>query len=299
MSKRLLSHASILGANIIYGVNYTVAKEVIPEWMHPFALVLCRVLGALLLFLVISIFTKHEKIERKDLFYLIAGGIFGVAVNQMLFLKGLSTTTPIDASIIMTINPVLVLVIAAIILHEKITPVKILGIIIGAAGAILLILNSGKISLESGTFVGNILVFINALSYGLYLVIIKPLMKKYTPLTVIKWVFSFGFFFVFPFGINPLTKINWSFIPLEIYFAIAFVIVATTFIAYLLNIYGLKNLSPTTVSIYIYSQPIIASLVAVILGKDSLNFVKIVSALLVFIGVFLVSKPVFNKQIVH
>jgi drug/metabolite transporter (DMT)-like permease len=190
----------------------------------------------------------------------------------------------------MTANPILVLIMASILLHEKITPKKILGIIIGATGALLVILNSGKIDFSSGLFTGNLLVFFNSLSYGVYLVIIKPLMTKYSPITIIKWVFVFGLFIVFPFGISPVLEINWTAIPANIYYAIAFVVFATTFLAYLLNIFGLKRLSPTTVSIYIYSQPILASLVAIIAGKDHLTWLKIISTILVFTGVYLVSK---------
>lgn len=290
MQKRILAHVAIFSANVIYGINFTVAKEVIPEWMDPMALVICRILGASVLYWLLSYFYLHEKIEKKDFRILFLGGIFGVAVNQMLFLEGLSLTTPINASIIMTANPILVLILTAIILKETITGQKILGIVLGALGALLLILRSGEVSFTSDVFVGNILVFINALSYGVYLVIIKPMMKKYEPTTIIKWVFLFGFFTVIPFGTKSFLEVQWNIIPLPIYLAAGFVVFATTFLAYLFNIYGLKKLSPTTVSIYIYSQPVLASFVAIFAGKDSLNWIKIVSTLLVFIGVYLVSK---------
>jgi len=297
MSKRLLSHLAIFSANLIYGLNYTIAKEIMPDFMHPFGLVFCRILGAILLFWSFSLFTFREKIARKDLIRMIVASLFGVATNQTLFLTGLRFTTPIDASIIMTVNPILVLIVASIFIGEKITGKKILGIIIGATGAITIILYSGQASFSSDNFIGNVMVFFNALSYGIYLVTIKPLMLKYNPITVMRWVFLFGFVFVFPISYGDFLEISWKAIPLHIYFAILFVIICATFLAYLLNVYGLKRLNASTVSIYIYSQPIIASIVAVILGKDELTFVKITSTILVFIGVYLVSTPQKKKMI--
>jgi len=292
MGKRLSANLCILGANLIYGINYTIAKGIMPDFVQPFGLVFLRVTGASLLFWIWSFFSKNEKLERKDLIRLFAAALFGVAVNQLLFLKGLNYTTPIDASIIMTVNPILVLIISAIILGERITILKSLGIMVGAAGAILLILKGGKADFSSANFTGNIMIFFNAFSYGVYLVLVKPLMRKYSPQTVMKWVFLLGIFYVSPLSFGEFQEIDWSIIPANIYMAIAYVVLFTTFVAYLLNIFGLKHVQPTTVSIYIYSQPVIASLVAVMLGKDEITPLKIASTLLVFIGVYMVSKPV-------
>lgn len=295
MNKRIISHAAILGANIIYGVNYTIAKEIMPDYMHPLGLVFCRILGAIILFWSLSFFIKREKVLQKDLLIIFIASIFGVATNQMLFLIGLNYTTPIDASIIMTVNPILVLVVAAIFIGERITGRKIVGIVIGAIGAITLILYSGKADFGSENFIGNVMIFFNALSYGIYLVLIKPIMSKYHPLTVMKWAFMFGYIFVFPISLNRFLEISWTQIPINIYFAILFVVVFTTFFAYLLNVYGLKRLNASTVSIYIYSQPIIASIVAVLLAKDEITLIKIISTILVFIGVYLVSSNPGSK----
>lgn len=289
MNKRLFSHLAILSANVIYGVNYTIAKEIMPDYMKPLGLVFVRIIGTVLLFWTFSFFTIREKIAKKDLFVMFVASIFGVAINQMLFLTGLNFTTPIDASIIMTVNPILVLIVASIFIGERITGKKIVGIIIGATGAIILILYSGRADFGADNFIGNIMIFFNALSYGIYLVTIKPLMSKYHPTTVMKWVFLFGFGLVLPFSYNDFFAISWSRIPFNIYLAVFYVVVFTTFLAYLLNVYGLKRLNASTVSIYIYSQPIIASIVAIVLGKDHLTFVKVLSTVLVFIGVYLVS----------
>lgn len=288
----MLAHLAILGANLIYGINYTVAKGIMPDYMSPVALTFIRIFGATVLFWSISVFTKTEWIKGKDLLRLILAAFFGVFMNQMFFLKGLNYSTPIDSSIIMTSNPILVLLISAILIGERITLLKASGIVIGAIGAILLITQAGKVDFSSQYFSGNIMMFFNAFAYGLYLVLIKPLMKKYHPITVMKYVFLTGLFFISPVGAKSFIQTSWSIIPMEIILSIVYVVVFATVLAYLLNVYGLKTLRPTTVSIYIYSQPAIASFVAIALGKDHLTVLKIISTGLIFIGVYLVSKQI-------
>ena len=296
MDSKVKAHIAIFSANLIYGVNYVIAKGIMPDYVDAFGLTVMRVLGALLLFWIVSSIIGTEKIEKKDFTRLILGGIFGVAINQMLFLKGLSYSTPISSAIIMTINPLMVLIIAAIILKEPITSIKIAGILIGGGGAIFLILSSGNISLQSAEFKGNLMMFGNATSYALYLVIIKPLMSKYKPVTVIKWVFLFGSLLVVPMGISELKDVQWQTLPTNIILSIGFVVIGTTFFAYLLNIIGLKSLKPSTVSVYIYSQPVIATIVSVILNRDTITITGVVSTILVFTGVYLVSVPVENYK---
>ena len=290
-SKNFKAHLAILGANIIYGVNYSIAKGIMPDYMTPLGLTFIRILGATLFFWLFSSFKVKEKMLPKDMIRLIIAAFFGVFLNQMLFLKGLNFTTPIDASIIMTVNPVLVLVVSAILIRERITWLKLLGIFTGAFGAIILITKGGDVDFSSQNFAGNIMMFFNALSYGVYLVLIKPLMVKYHPLTVMKYVFLTGLVFITPIGIGDFIRTDWAIIPTDIIMSIVYVVLFTTVFAYLLNIYGLKFVRPTTVSIYIYSQPIIASIVAILLGKDQLGIIQIISTLLVFAGVYMVSKP--------
>jgi drug/metabolite transporter (DMT)-like permease len=289
MNSNLKAHLALLGANVIYGINYTVAKDIMPNFITPFGLVFCRVIGALSLFWIIHSF-NYEKVEKKDLLLLAACGFFGVFANQLMFLYGLDNTTPINAGIIMTSNPILVLIASAIILKNKITLTKVGGIALGIGGALLLLLFKKDFSFGSETIKGDISIFFNAMSYGIYLVIAVPLMRKYSPITVIKWVFTFGFIFVFPFGVGPFTEIEWGSFSLKIWLEVGFVVIATTFFAYLLNIYGLKKLNPATVSTYIYLQPLLAAGFAIWAGKDSLDWIKIVAAILIFVGVYLVSK---------
>jgi drug/metabolite transporter (DMT)-like permease len=292
ISKTVKAHLALLGANLIYGVNYSIAKLVMPTFIEPFGFIFCRVLGALLLFWGLHAFMKSEKIERKDYWRLFICGAFGVAGNQLSFFYGLNITTPINAAIIMTCNPVLVLIMSSIILKERISGLKLGGIFLGLTGAVGLILLNKNLSISTETVVGDLFIFINATSYAIYLVMVKPLMKKYEPLTVIKWVFLFGFLFVFPFGFDQFNAIEWSSFTTNTWLAFGFVVIATTFFAYLFNIYALKSLNPSVVSIYIYSQPIVATMVALFIGQDELNLLKMVSALMIFIGVYLVShKP--------
>ncbi len=298
MGKKFWAHLAILGANVIYGVNYSIAKDVMPEFIQPFGFIFCRVLGAVSLFWIFAQFGEKEKVERKDLFRLAICGLFGVAANQLMFFYGLNLTSPINAAIIMTTNPILVLGISAILIKERITSRKILGIGIGITGAIGLILYKGGMSLNSDGFIGDIFIFLNASSYAIYLVLVKPLMSKYKPITVIKWAFLFGFIYVLPFGFGEFQAIEWSSFPNSIWLAFVFVIVGTTFLAYLFNLFGLKELSPSVVSIYIYSQPLIASIVAILLQKDDLSFEKILAAVFIFTGVYLVSSkgPLLKKS---
>lgn len=290
MNGTIKAHLALLGANLIYALNYGIAKDVMGDgYLLPFVFILFRVVGACLLFWGISFFGKKESVDKKDFGRLILGGVFGVAANQLMFFEGLSMTSEISASIIMTTNPILVLLMAAIFLKEKLRWKRIIGIILGFSGAAYLILNNID-STKAQNALGDLFIFLNAASYGIYLIIVTPLMKKYNPLTVIRWVFTFGLVFVIPFGYGQIEHINWN-MPSDIILKISFVIVFTTFFAYVFNIYALKNVSPTVVSAYIYLQPFLTTIIALFLrDSDSLSLDKIISAILIFGGVYMVSK---------
>ena len=295
MNNTIKAHLALLFANFIYGANYTIAKGVMPTYIEPFGFILIRIIGAVFLFWIVHFFISNEQIERKDFKRIAVCGLFGVAANQLMFFKGLNITTPINAGIMMTSNPILVLIAASFILKESLTKNKIIGIALGLIGAITLILFQGNMQFGSTTIWGDVFVLMNSLSYGIYLVGVTPLMKKYQPLTVIKWVFLFGLLYTIPFGISEFQKVNWVEMPIEIIFSVLFVIIFTTFFTYLLNIFALKIVSPTVASTYIYLQPFVAALFALWLGKDTIDSVKIFSACLIFIGVYLVSKPAHNS----
>lgn len=286
-------HGAILTVALIYGANYSIMKTVTPEFILPTGLVIIRVFSATLLFWLI---TPKEKIEsKKDYLTLALCGVFGIALNQIFFIKGLALTIPINASVIMTSTPIMVLIASSIILKERITSLKLLGIALGFTGAFLL-LTGGGIHFGGDTFWGDIMILINALSYGMYLVIVKPMLVKYKPLTVVKWIFTFGCFYVLPFGFVEFTSIDWAIIPQQQFYALGYIIVFTTFLTYLLNGWALKYISPSVVGYYIYLQPIIATTIAIIFRGDALTFNTVLFSSLIFIGVFLVSWKKPDKQ---
>ncbi len=296
LHNKILAHLGLLIANLIYALNYTLAKDVMPEYIQPSGFILLRVIGGVFLFgLSYSLFIQ-EKIKKPDLLLFGICGFFGVAVNQLLFFEGLNLTTPINAAIIMTSTPILVILLSTFILNESITLRKILGIFLGLFGAVILILNGGDFTTNTNYMQGNFFILMNATSYAFYLVLIKPLMLKYHPITVMTLVFSFGLIFVFPFGLEELFIIEWEIMPEKIVLKILFVVICTTFFAYLFNSAALKYVMPSTVSIYIYLQPLFATVIAVLLQSDRLDSIKIISSLFIFLGIYLVSfKPQKKK----
>jgi drug/metabolite transporter (DMT)-like permease len=287
------AHLSLLAANIIYGLNYSIAKAVMPDHIKPFALVSVRSISAAALFWISSLFIPKEPVNRKDLLFLFGCSFFGVVINQTLFLVGLDMTTPVNSSIILSTNPIFAFVFAALILKERITFLKGTGLAIGLSGVILLIMQNGKPDLASSTFLGDIFSMVNTISWAFYTVIIKKMLEKYHPVTVMKWTFLFGMLITIPAGYHQWSTMDWSSIPLVAWLQIGFVIVCATYLGYLLITFGLRRLSPTIVATYTYTQPIIAAYVATLMGQDHIDLVMVVSALLIFTGVFVVS---FQKK---
>lgn len=291
MSEKLKAHLALFSVALIYGANYVIAKGLMPDPIPPRAFILIRVCGALALFGLIRLRVR-EKVDRRDYGRLILCGLTGVAVNQIMFFEGLNLTSPVNAAIIMTSNPILVMVLAGILLKNRITKKKMLGVLSGAIGAITLIYLSSTTDGDS-SWIGDTFVLINATSYAIYLVLVKPLMSKYKPITVISWVFLFGLAFVFPLGIVPFTKIEWVNVSINGWWKIAFVVVATTFMAYLLNIFALKRVQPTVASSYIYLQPVLVTIFTWIIsssgGASLLDPQRLGCTLLIFLGVWLVS----------
>ena len=259
-----------------------------PAHIGPFAFILIRVSVATTMFFILHYFWQKEKVERKDMPLLALCGLFGVVINQEMFFLGLSITTPINASLIMIMTPILVFVISLFMAREKAGWHKILGLALGASGALLIIGGKG-FSFSGPTALGDFFILINASSYAVYLVIVRPLMKKYHPITVIKWVFFFGLLPVIIIGFNQVGDIQWHTFNAQTWLAVAFIVICVTFLAYLLNTLALRSVHSSIVGAYIYLQPVLASLISIGLGKDHLNGTKIISALLIFGGVYLVS----------
>jgi drug/metabolite transporter (DMT)-like permease len=295
MTDTFKGHLALFAAQVIYAMNYSIAKDLMPGFIGPLALVLLRIVGACALFWVLSLFVQTQKVEKADMKKMLWLAIFGVVINQVFFIYGLSLTTPINSSIIMISNPIMVFVFGIIVLKDKITGFKISGLILAITGAFLILRFRGNFEVGSDTIKGDLMTLINSTSWAIFVVMVKPIMMKYNTVTAMRWMFLFGSIYILPVGLYDTLHTNWSAFTTHAVFAITFVVVATTFLAYLLNIYGLQSLSPATVSMYIYLQPFLATSFAVFLGKDVLTPTKIFSGILIICGLYLVNmKPKKN-----
>ncbi len=290
MSKRNLALIGATIVSIIYGVTFTIAKDVMPLYIDAYGFILLRVGGSVIIFWLVWLFMPKEKILLSDFPRIIAAAFFGVAFNMLTFFKGLSLTSPISAAVIMVSTPMIVLTLSALIMKERMQKRMVFGILLGLIGTAFLIMYGKSIGSATNAGLGNFLVLVNAISYGYYLIIVKKLMDKYNAFTFVKWIYLFGFIMVLPFGWGQFQTVNWVLVPMNIYWKIAFVVVISTFLTYLLNLLSMKELKPTTVAVFIYLQPLFATVFAISLGKDELSLVKIGSALLIFIGVYLVTQ---------
>lgn len=301
--KRLLAHLALLVVAFIYGGNYLVAKGLMPDLVGPSGFIVLRVTGALVLFGLL-ILARPEKVDRKDLPRMLFCGLTGVGINMLLFFNGLNTTSPVNASLIMTVNPILVLIASSLMLGQPIVRRRLVGVILGGVGAAAILIWSSSGERIHASWQGDLMILINATSYAFYLVAVKPLMAKYRPLTVITWVFLFGWLFTTPIGLRQAMAIDWSAFGPEQCAGVAYVVLATTFLVYLLNIFALQNLQPTVVSVYIYLQPLLATLLSLAQahygGTDymvDVGWPLVVFGALIFIGVYLVGRPVRKHEV--
>lgn len=290
MSRTVAAHLALIGANLLYGVNYSIAKYPMPEYIKPTAFVLIRVVIGGLLFWMLHALVVKERIAKRDIPLLMLCGVCGVAANQLMFITGLSMTTEINAALMMITTPVLVPVLAHFIMGDRSSLLTIIGIALGASGAALIIAFGKDLQFGSDTWAGDLLIFLNAASWSLYLVIAKPLLKRYSAVTVIKWTFFFGLMIVAFFGVPAIGSAEPAVWDWKVWSSIGYVVICATFLAYLLNIFGLRYLSPSVVGIYIYSQPFIAWVVATIISSDKLTWIKVIAGVLIFIGVMMVSR---------
>ncbi len=298
MNSRTFALIALFLVQLLYGLNYTYAKGIMNEnFIKPFGFVVLRVVGATLLFWLVGLGVKSEKIDKKDFITFFFAALFGVAINMLLFLKGLELTSPIHASVIMTITPVIIMILSIFFLNEKLTKLKVAGIILAFCGGILLTALGTSNRVGDNVTLGNLFIFINAISYSIYVVIIKRLTSKYHPFTFIKWLFLFGLILVLPFGYTETIQIDFISFPPYIWFSVLFVIIGATFGTYFLNPLALKSLKASTVGVFIYLQPVIAGLFAIIMGVDNIDTIKIIAMCLIFSGVFLVTKkPKINAS---
>jgi len=252
-----------------------------------------RITGAMVLFWIASFFQKPERVAPKDLLKLLGASLLAIVFNQGCFIFGVGLTSPVDASIITTSMPLLAMVLAAIYLKEPITGKKVLGIAVGATGALLLILGSHQVSEAKAAgnhyIWGDLLVLLAQFSYALYFVLFKNFVNKYSLITIMKWMFTYAFICALPFSYHDLLHTEWKSLQNTEIGALVFIVVGSTFISYVLIVIGQKNLRPTVAGMYNYVQPLVASIVAVCWGMDTFNFVKIISVALIFGGVYLVT----------
>ncbi|AXT61536.1 EamA family transporter [Aquimarina sp. AD10] len=301
ISNKAKAHLALLTVNITYGANYLIAKGLMPHKIEASALVFLRISGAGLLFLFLKFFIK-EKVEKRDIPRLALCGVLGVATNQYFSMNGLSLTSPVDAAIIITAMPIFTVIISYFLLKEPLTTQRILGISIGGLGAVLLIY-LGNSGLGTGSLIGNVFIAINALAFAFYLVIIKPLMAKYKPMTVIVWTFSFGFIAMFPFCISPLINTDFHAFEFSNWISLFYVVVGPTFLAYLLNMFALQYVKPTVSSSYIYVQPAVAMILVGIVSylvvnsqyQGDITVTKLLCCILIFVGVYLISSTPLKR----
>lgn len=297
MNTLVKAHLMLISTALISGANYTISKVLMPDYMAPSAIIFLRAGSAAVFFSIVYFIFIKEKIDlKKDFFTLLKCALFGITVNQLLFFEGLNLTTPINAALMMTSTPLIVLLISSIMSREKITLKKIIGVISGAAGAILLLLHSGSAT-TSHLFTGDLLVLLNATSYAIFLVLVTPLLQKYNPFTIVMWLFNLGFLMIVPFGFLSITETNWTSFTREAWLALIYVIIFTTFFAYYMNVGVLKFVHPSLAGSYIYLQPLIAAVIAVLYGKDEITPEKVFFAALIFTGVYLVSKKKVSGEV--
>lgn len=281
MDGKLKGHAALWVANIIWGLNAPIGKSVLwsethPQGVSPFALSVYRMLGACLLFWTVSLFLPREKVAPRDIVLLLFASVFGIQLNQMLFLWGLSLTSPIDTSIIATIVPVLTMVLATLFLREPITWLK--------AGG-------------TSSVAGDVLCVISAVSYATYLTAFRNVIVKYSPVTTMKWMFLFAAVAAVAIYYRPLAEVDYAALAPRTWAGIGYVVVCSTFLSYFMVPVGQRYLRPTVVSMYNYVQPLVAVLFTVAVGLDTFGFTKGVAALCVFAGVWLVTKSKSRAQL--
>lgn len=280
---------------LLYGATFTIAKEIMPQWLGAEAFVMMRIILSGVIFLSIQLVFIHEKItDKADLKLLFICSLFGTLFNMLLFFKGISLTHRINGAVLMMFTPVFTAILSGILLKERFGLMKVSGLVIATLGGIFFI-GGVALNFSRSTALGDLMVTCNAILYAIYLVKVKALMRKYNPLTVSTYTFAMGGIMVIPFGFHQITHTQFSEFPTSIWLGIVFVIVGTTFLTYLLNAWALKHASPSLVGSYIYLQPVLATVIAVLAGKEMLTFEKVIFAFLIFTGVFLVNRSRKNN----
>lgn len=283
------AHLCLATATFIFGLNYVITKSLVPEVFSPLQLVFIRLGGSIIPLGIWGLLTRSLYIQRKDLWRVMAAGLTGVAINQVFFFAGMARTSPLEAAIIHTANPLLVVIFAGLFLGEKHHLINKLGIALGAVGALLLIFSRGIPNLHSGHFIGNLLIFINMTAYSAYMVIVKPLMRHYKPTTVMFWVFTAGFLWILPLALSEINQIPWEKLTFSRWASTAYVVFFTTLIAFTLTVFGLRHLKAGTAAYYSYLQPFIAGIIGTLAGYQDFTGLMLVAGILILSGAWMVS----------
>jgi drug/metabolite transporter (DMT)-like permease len=295
--KKLTGHIALFSANLIFGLNNPISRTLMPEILSPYTLTLFRLSGGMLLFWILSLFIKNEKVPAKDIFLLFFASLFALTLNQLPFFVGLSMTSPIDASIVVTMLPIMTMILAAIFIKEPITLMKAVGVLVGASGALIIVFNNNAVHVGKSNLWGNIIVFSAVSAFAVYLTLFKDLISRYSSVTIMKWMFLFGTLVCLPFCYKPLVQTDFSLLSSGTFWRIGYMVLMATFMGYLLIPIGQKVLRPTTLSMYNYVQPIVASMLAVFIGIDTFGYEQALAGVLVFSGVYIVTQSKSKAQL--
>jgi drug/metabolite transporter (DMT)-like permease len=292
LNKRTTAHIALFFTNLFFAINLSAVKHLTnTQLVKPFGLNVVRIGVSVLLFWVMYLLKPvNIKIEKADRLRLFLCAVSGIAINQLFFIKGLSLTYPIHAALLLLITPILIVFIAAWILKERLGFFKLAGLALGISGALVLILAKDSSGNGANVLPGDLFIIINAISYTIYFIIVKPLMIKYNAVVILRWIFTIGLILVLPFGWIEFTEIPWQQYGAIDFTSIGFIVITGTFLAYLFNLYGIKILGASVAGFYIYTQPVFAALIAMLFLHEHLALYKIIAAVLIFSGVYLANK---------
>ena len=295
MNKNIQGHVFALSANILWGLMAPIGKSALAEF-SPLSVTTFRMVGAAACFWLLSAFCKQEQVDHRDMLKIFFASLFALVFNQGVYIFGLSLTSPIDASIVTTTLPIVTMIVAALYLKEPITNKKVLGIFVGAMGALILIMSSQSASSSGGSIIGDLLCLIAQISFSIYLTVFKGLSQKYSPITLNKWMFVYASLCYIPFSYRDVAAIEWNGISTAAFLQVSYVVVGGSFLAYIFIMTAQRLMSPTVVSMYNYMQPIVASTAAILLGMGTFNLEKGIAIALVFLGVYIVTQSKSRKD---
>lgn len=296
MNKHIQGHLFALTANILWGLMAPIGKSALAEF-SALSVTTFRMVGAAACFWLLSLFCRREEVDHRDMLKIFFASLFALVFNQGVYIFGLSLTSPIDASIVTTTLPIVTMIVAALYLKEPVTNKKVLGIFVGAMGALILIMSSQSTASGNGSLVGDLLCLTAQISFSIYLTVFKGLSQKYSPVTLNKWMFVYASMCYIPFSYHDISAIAWSGVSTAALLQAGYVVVGGSFLAYICIMTAQRLLRPTVVSMYNYMQPIVASTVAIVLGLGVFNMEKGIAIALVFLGVYIVTQSKSRKDL--